>query len=272
MGKGELSYVPVAKIDDTGDNMRAVIDDDSFNELVASIGRDGIISPILLRASGDRYEVIAGHRRFAAAQRLRLEGVPAFVVACDDAERTSLCFAENLFRKDLSAIEQAAAVCDTLERGEYNEVELGAALGRSVQWIRHQTIIASWPTELQQVVHVGRISVSAASNLAQIDDDVHRASLIDYAIENGASARTTAAWLQAYNAGKSYMDPGEVPIEESRQGLPPIEPHTPCAVCKGMQKMAALSYLPVCSGCGDIVLEVSRNLANAPGTAAAGGE
>ena len=262
---GKLKYVAVEKIASDSDSMRLGIGGESFRELVASIRRDGVITPVLLREKNGGYEVIAGHRRMEAVRELRLGEVPAYITDCDDAGRAGLCFAENLFRQDLSAIEQAAAIVDCLKSGEFTEGSLASALGRSEQWIRHNIIIASWPDDLQQVVHEGRLSVSAAQNLAVITDNMHRKMLVDYACENGATARTTAAWLQAWQAGRLSDFPGDVDVEPAKKGAPPIEPYTLCAVCKNPLKMIELSYLPVCARCSEIVMEIARSLADKEG-------
>jgi len=254
--------VKVGEIDDTYFQMRAGVDEDSFKELLDSVLRDGVLVPILLHVSDAGYSVVAGHRRLAAARLAGHTDIPGYVVEKKETSGWSGAFAENLFRKDLSAIELAAAVCDCIKAGTYTEETLARALGRSRQWIRFYTEVASWPDDLSLAVHLGRLSVSAAHHLAEISDAVHRAMLVQYACENGATARVTAAWLQAWKAGQVSQDPGGIPPAAGREGVPPIEPYTPCVICSRQQKMIDLHYTPVCDGCSGLLVDLARELAS----------
>lgn len=261
MGR-KLMMVKVGKIDDSAFRMRVGVDEDSFQELLGSVRRDGVLVPILLHSVGDKFSVVAGHRRLAAARLAGHEEIPGYVVERKSLSGWSGAFAENLFRKDLTPIEMAAAVCDCLKSGDYDEETLARALGRSVQWIRFYTEVASWPDDLALAVHLEKLSVSAAHHLAEITDSVHRAMLVQYACENGATARVTAAWLQAWKAGQSMQDPGAVLPAAAGSSVPAIEPYTPCVICNRQQKMIDLHYTPVCDNCSGLLVDLARELAS----------
>lgn len=260
MQLGKLQHVDVKEIRDDDYQMRNVGDDENFNELVDSVRFLGVLMPILLKKRADNFHVVAGHRRFKAAQIANLSEVPAYVFAEESSIGWNAAFAENLYRKDLSPIEEAAAIQDCLAGGVMNVKSLSAALCRSEAWINDRISFLEWPDDLTLAVHVGKISVSAARNLTLIDDDTHRSMLISYAVDNGATARTTAAWLQAWRAGTEVSDPGDLPLEEGRNALPPIKPYTPCIICGVKQEMAHLTYAPVCAGCSEIVMSVAREV------------
>ena len=97
-------------------------------------------------------------------------------------------------------------------------------------------------------------------NLVRITDLAHRSLLVDYAVENGATARTTAAWFQAWQVGENLSNPGEIEPVEGQPSLPPVIPYTPCVICGNQQKMAHLSYMPVCAECSEIVLATAREV------------
>lgn len=263
----ELAMVQVREINDKDYRVRATIRDDTFDDLVASIGRSGVLVPILLLRTDMGFSLVAGHRRFAAACEIGLQEIPAYITDGDRDDAWSGSFAENLFRRDLSPIELAAAIKDCVASGGYTIETIAKSLGRSDQWIRLYLDIADWPADLSVAVHAGRLSVAAARNLAEIDDDGHRQMLVDYAIENGATARITAAWLQAWQAGKPTREPATTEPVAGGSSLPPLEPYTPCVVCGGQQKMINLRYLPVCTGCQDIVVDLARQLAQGEGAA-----
>lgn len=257
----KLMSVKLEFIKDVEYQMRLAFDDCDFDELVESIKRHGVLVPVLLERKGDVFSVVAGHRRVAAASKAGLSEIPCNVLDSVDGQGWGYAFAENIFRKDLSAIELAGCVKDCLESDEWDEEKLARGIGRSVQWIRLYRSIAEWPADIQEAMHVGKISVSAARNLVMIDDEVQRRMLTDYAVENGATARITAAWLQSYQMTKAVADPGEVKPAAGRSVLPPIEPFTPCVICGQQFKMIELHYTPICTGCTEVVLSASREIA-----------
>lgn len=260
MQKGKLEHVDLKDVDEKEYLMRMDKDDESFEELKSSIKRDGVLVPVLLNKQGSVYSVVAGHRRCRAANAAGVRTVPAYVFEGNEGRGWNAAFAENMFRQDLSPIEEAAAITDCLSEGQYCVEELARALGRSVVWVKDRVDLVSWPDDLQLAIHAGKISVGAARNLVSITDDSHRSMLVDYAVDNGATARTTAAWLQGWRAGLPIENPGNVEPEAARPGLPPVVPYTPCIICGRKEEMVKLTFAPVCSDCTDIVAEVARSI------------
>jgi len=167
-------------------------------ELAESISRIGLIHPLVVAPDGDRYRLIAGHRRFAACRIVGLKDVAVRIITGDQREICEVALAENLFRKDLSPIEMAVAVAALITEGGMNREQVAGVCQRSTAWVKEQEEVVSWPSDVQKAVHDGWLSVSAASNLALVEDDTHRRVLLNRVRENGATARTTAAWLQSW--------------------------------------------------------------------------
>jgi len=256
-----LETVKASDIDDSTYQMRLSVQDESYVELAASIRRDGVLVPILLSELAGHLAIIAGHRRFKAVLEIGLKEVPAYVFSADEEKGWTGAFAENMFRQDLSPIEEAAAVVDCLKAGEFDIHRLAIALGKSAQWVEDRVTVAAWPEAVQIGVHQGRISLAAARNLVKVEDPVHRQMLLEYAYENGVTARVTAAWLQAWQAGQVNVAPADIPADQGGARLPPIEPYSPCVICGRKLKMIELHYTPVCNDCTPIILDVARELA-----------
>ncbi len=263
--------VRLERIVDSDFRMRLELESPAMRELVASVRRDGVIVPVILERVGDGFRVVAGHRRCAAAREADLGCVPAQVVDAGTVDSWSIAFAENLFRKDLSPIEEACAVVDCLEDGDRTIEQVGSMIGRSAQWVKERIVIASWPDDLQGAVHRGLISASAGWNLAQISDEAQRQTLIAYAAENGATARTTAAWLQAWRSSAGSVDPECVDASERAPGPPPLEPYLPCLLCERKMKMIDLRYQPICPECTPMLIELGRELRSREVPAGPGG-
>lgn len=260
MTQNPLEYVKISDIDDDVFPMRELQDDLKFQELCKSIKRDGIISPILLIKKGEKYAIIAGHRRFAAAKLAELAMVPAQISNGDKSFCRSAAFAENMFRKDLSPMEEAAAVNDALVSDEFTVDSLAVALGRSKDWISFKVQMMTWPDEIQLAVHQNTISTAAARNLAQITDEAQRLMLVSYAVDSGATARTTSAWYQSWKVGTLSQEPAGLETAEPVSSLPPVVPFTPCVLCATQLEMAALRYVPVCPQCTPVLLEVANSI------------
>lgn len=267
MHNRELKNIEVIKINEDDYKMRESIGGVPFDELVSSIMRDGLLVPILLRPVEDGYTVVAGHRRFAAVKKLSWHYIPAQILGKDEKVGWGGAFAENMFRQDLTPIEEAAAVKDCIDNGAYTVETLSRALGRSGAWIRERLEMMSWPDDVLAVVHDGTLSVSAARNLTRIDEEAHRGMLLQYAVDNGATARITAAWFQSYQAGKIVDQPGDIEPVPAHSVLPPVEPYTPCVMCGQKYKMVELRYTPVCSDCSPLLVDLARKIGAAGGAA-----
>ena len=251
----ETKNIPVEKIQVGDHALRLEAEDEAIDELAASIRRIGIIVPLVVAPAGDVFHLIAGHRRLAAAKRIRLSEVPCFVSEAEVGARVEVSFAENFFRLDLSPVELAAGIKDVLTKDIMDVQALAKAMHRSVHWVQAQVSLLSWPEDVLAAIHSGWLSVSAASNLALITEDEYRAFLLRNAADSGATARTTAAWLQAFRA----MQPPEAAITaepvsgESR--ATPMVPQAPCLGCGQVYRSDALSHVPMCGPCIQAIRE-----------------
>jgi ParB family chromosome partitioning protein len=186
---------------DAGENpLRLEGKNKGIAELAASIRRIGLINPLVVAADGERYRLIAGHRRYAACRIAGLKEVAVRITGTEQREICEVALAENLFRKDLSPIEMAVAVVALIKEGGMEREQVASVCNRSIAWVQEKEEILSWPPDVQTAVHDGWLSVSAASNIALVEDDAHRNLLLSRAKETGASARTTAAWLMAWRS------------------------------------------------------------------------
>lgn len=237
-------------------SQRMGIDEEAMSELAGSIRRIGMVCPLVVAKNGDRYTLVAGHRRLAAAKMIELEKVPVVMSGEKNGRNLEVCFAENFFRKDLSTVELACAIKDALEKGVLTEKEVGYALRRTENWVKDQLLILGWPEDVLQCMHEGWLSVSAARCLAQVDDGPYREFLLKHAREDGVTGRTAAAWLQAWRA----MQPEEKAVLAEPEDGPsrpmPAVPQAPCICCGLVFRSDELSHVPACPGCIRVIREV----------------
>ena len=251
----KVKEIPVEKINVGAHALRMDLADEAIDDLAASIRRIGIIVPLVVAAEGDSFLLIAGHRRLAAAKRLGLSEVPCCIREAAGADGVEVSFAENLFRLDLSPVELAAGIKDVLTKNIMDVQALAKAMHRTSHWVNAQVFLLSWPADVLEAVHAGWLSVSAASNLALVTEDTYRDFLLKNACDSGATARTTAAWLQAFQS----MQPPEAailsePVAGEAASVPMV-PQAPCLGCGQVYRSDQLSHVPMCSPCIQAIRE-----------------
>lgn len=187
LGRGLSSLIPLVNRSDSasknyleipiedvipGQNQpRKLFDSIAIDELAASIQEKGILQPVIVRRlGGGKYELIAGERRFRAAQRLKLEKIPAVVKDVEPEETLELALIENLQRRDLNPIEEALAYQDLLGKYQYTQDELAKRLGRDRSSITNTLRLLRLPEAVRAYVISGKISMGHARAILAIED------------------------------------------------------------------------------------------------------
>jgi len=254
-----VKEIPIRKIKVGEHEQRLDTQDEGIAELAASIRRIGIVVPISVFERQGFFLLVAGHRRYRAAIMSGMESVPAIVRKENAAENTEISFAENYFRKDLSPVELACAIKDCYTRATLTVKEIAAGFHRSEHWVHSMMAVADWPADVLGAIHEKGISVAAASNLVLVTDEQYRFFLLRNAVEQGATARTTAAWLQAWQA---MLPPEEaITAEPVSMGThqTPMVPQAPCLCCGQTFKVNEMSHVPVCGACVKIIRQIGMS-------------
>lgn len=216
MLKAKEFTLELEKIDAGENPLRLEGENKGIAELAASISRIGLINPLVVAPGGERYRLIAGHRRYAACRKAGLKEVAVRITQTDQREICEVALAENLFRKDLNPLEMAVAVVALIKEGGMDREQVAAVCHRPIAWVTEQEEILSWPADVQKTVHDGCLSVSAASNIALVENDAYRAFLLSRAKYKGVTSRTTAAWLQAWRNTISCQETKQTESELDR--------------------------------------------------------
>ena len=153
-----LTMLAIDSVVPAEDNLRRRIGD--VRDLAASITAVGVIEPLLVSpVEGDRYVIVAGHRRHAAAQKAGLVEVPCMIRTLTDFERVEIMLVENLQRCDLTAIEEASGYFRLVEHG-MTQRELARRIGRSARHVAGRLALLELPKLVQDELHTGAMSVS----------------------------------------------------------------------------------------------------------------
>ena len=161
---------------------RLSFDEKKINELAASIKVHGIIQPLVLRRIGDKYEIIAGERRFKAATMVGLNKVPAIIVEMDDTKSAEVALVENLQRKDLSAIETAKSFKKILDMGQMTQEQLAEKMGVSQSSVANKLRLLNLDEKVQQALLEEKISERHARSMLSTSDYNQQQQLLEKVI------------------------------------------------------------------------------------------
>ena len=148
--------LPIDQIDPNPDQPRQVMGD--LSELIASIAEKGILEPLLVRQRGERFQIIAGERRYQAAIQVGLRELPVIVRDVDEAETLELALIENLQRKDLTPFEEAEALQGLADRCAYTHEDLARRLGKSRTSVTESLALATMPDDIRHLCRLADIS------------------------------------------------------------------------------------------------------------------
>jgi ParB family chromosome partitioning protein len=174
--------------------------DEKLDELAASIARHGIIQPIVVRPYQGGYQIVAGERRWRAAQRAQLHDLPAIIRNFDDTETVEIALLENIQRQDLNPIEEAEAYKKLTELFGHSAAELAELVHKSRSHVANMMRLLDLPHTLRDLVIEERLSMGHARALLGSDNAVQLAMLV---IKNGLSVRATEALVQQERAPKA---------------------------------------------------------------------
>ncbi len=199
----ELRDVAVELIEPNPAQPRKRFDQDALQALAASVAERGVLQPVLLRPlAGGRYELVAGERRWRAAQLAGLETMPALVQRRDDTTSLEVALVENMAREDLNPIEEARAVAALVEELGLTREEVGRRVGRSRVAISNLLRLLDLPDEALGLIESGRLSEGHGKALLLADDHGERRRLARAAAEGGWSVRVVEERAREANAAR----------------------------------------------------------------------
>lgn len=216
-----LENIPLALIDPNPFQPRIQVSQSSLEELANSIRSSGVLQPILLRPAGDRYQLVAGERRWRAAGRAGIEKVPALIRDIQDEEALELALAENLLREQLNPIEVAKAYDQLQKRFQLTHEQIAERLGVNRSTVTNSLRLLSLALEVQKLVAENRISAGHARALAAVPSHEKQKNLAKLVMEKGFSVRM----LEDLMARRTAPGPKEVAKAD-----PPVDPNLRAAV------------------------------------------
>ena len=193
---GTHNTVALTAIEKNPNQPRKSFDEDELSSLSESIRNHGVLQPLVVRQMGDRYQLIAGERRLRAAEVAGLSSVPVTVVDFNDQQCLEAALVENIQRSDLNAIEKAQGFREYLDRFSMTHEQLATRLGLARPTITNLLSLLELPTDLQDLIRIGHLSLGHAKILKGITDAVKQQAIAREIVARGLSVHGLEAYVK----------------------------------------------------------------------------
>lgn len=205
---GALREVPVSAVEPNPQQPRRYFDEESLASLTASVAELGVLQPILVRDLGDdRYELIAGERRWRAAKRAGLPAIPVVVRTADQLLSLEQALVENLHRADLNALEEAAAYQQLIEEFGLTQDAVAKRVGKSRSAVANTLRLFQLPPSIQRLVAENQLSAGHAKALLGTPDRAFQEALAERIVAAGLSVREAEEAVRAHGTAEAPEEP-----------------------------------------------------------------
>lgn len=259
VSKAKLQEIKLDLIDEPKGVIRLEIDQEKVRNLAENINAIGLLQPIIVRTVGERFEIVAGHRRYLAHKLLRRDQIPAIIRKIDDMGTALVRASENIRRVDLSPIEEAAVYADLRDSHGMTVEEIGKEMGKTQGIVKRRLDLLKMPPQLQKAVHLKQISYGVAEELWRIDDIGSVDYYLSFAIDHGVTVGVARGWVKDFRDAKRREDDdtgggGGVP-----SGGEPRPVYVSCDLCQGPMVLGSELLYRVCPECGELIRGVLKN-------------
>lgn len=206
--KNEVVYLYLDDIIPNRFQPRERFDEGALRELAASIKEHGVIQPIIVRKIGDKYEIIAGERRYKASALAGLTKIPAIIRNLDDKESSKVALLENLQRKNLSPIEEARTYQKILDLDQMTQFELAKTMGKSQPVVANKLRLLTLPDEVQEALLKEQISERHARSLLALNNAEDQIEMLHKIINNRMTVRETDEEIRKMTSTENFGLPG----------------------------------------------------------------
>jgi ParB family chromosome partitioning protein len=214
MKQAAISEVELSKIEANPFQPRSKFDEEALEELAASIREIGLIQPITLRKTGtDSFQIIAGERRFRAAQKAGLESIPSYIRHAKDDAMLEMALVENIQREDLDAIEIALSYQRLMEELDFTQEEMSSRVGKKRSTIANYLRLLRLPAVIQKALRDKEISMGHARALINIEDADVQEMIFDQILKYGFSVRKVEEIV------RSLSEEGDSSVQPKRKEL-----------------------------------------------------
>lgn len=253
----EFRELPLGLIDEPPLPSRSSMDEHKLEELVESIRRDGLQQPMVVARTGERYEVIAGHRRWHACRRAGLAFAPCLIYPSKDAALVAVQFAENYAREELNAADEALWFSELLEKHCDGDVDvLCERLHSKRSYVEGRLLLFQGDPTVFEALQQERIKIGVAHLLNQVGAEPMRRYFLDAAVRGGATESVVKGWVLTWKQ-QAALEAGEpaAPAPVTVASAIPQTDYFRCACCNGTDNVHLMVPINVHSHCKLAILD-----------------
>lgn len=217
-GSSAISEIDITRIKPNPNQPRRTFDEETLSELAASISELGVVQPLSVRDTGDGfYQIIAGERRWRAANQAGLTTVPAYVRTASDSEVTEMALIENIQREDLNAIEVALAFRNLIDTYNLTQEKLSERLGKKRATIANHLRLLRLPAEIQLGLRDHKLDMGHARALLSVEDPKQQLKLYNLIIKEGLSVRKVEELAKKFLDGNPLNTESKPKTEDNKK-------------------------------------------------------
>ncbi len=194
--------IGIEKIEPNPNQPRETFDELAMTELVESIQVKGVLQPLIVKAEGDKYEIICGERRYRACKALGLEKIPVVIRDVADGELLELALIENIQREDLNAIEEAQGYLRLMEERSLSQEEIARRVGKNRATVANSLRLLRLPEDILSLIKGGNLSSGHARAILGLPTADYQRKMAKRVLEEGLSVRQVEDIVTRGNAGK----------------------------------------------------------------------
>jgi ParB/RepB/Spo0J family partition protein len=256
MEQSEVKNLSVDEIIEPKENIRSSMTREYLDELADSISRVGIIQPLIVTPKGEKFEIVAGCRRYLAARQAGLIVLPCIVSNLDERGSDLARVHENLFREDPSPIDEARYYAMLCEKYNYDISSIANAVSRSVAYVEGRLEILKFPEDVLAALSANVVSLSVAREFAKIPDPDKRYYFLNLAAANGITTETARNWRFSYEIEKGQRPP--LSSDQGTQAFPPspVELKVKCEGCQESVDLKDSRVMYLCVKCHDAIKRI----------------
>ncbi|MBK5286307.1 MAG: ParB/RepB/Spo0J family partition protein, partial [Bacteroidia bacterium] len=207
---GNITGLPLDKIEANPFQPRSTFEEQALNELAASIREQGIIQPITVRKLGyDRFQIISGERRFRASQLAGLKSIPAYIRIANDQAMLEMSLVENIQRENLNAIEIGISYKRLVDECSLTQDDVSKRVGKDRTTVTNYIRLLKLPPEIQIAIRDNKISMGHARSIVNVDDPVQQLVIFRDIIGRQLSVRETEGLVRTHSGRKSKKNKGD---------------------------------------------------------------
>lgn len=192
----QVIMVPLEKIEANPQQPRKIFKDEGMEELTGSIKEYGVLQPIILKDEKERYTIIAGERRYRAAQLAGLEKIPAIIKTMETKEAALIALVENVQREDLNFLEEARAYKKLMDDFNLTQGEIAEKVNKRQSTISNKIRVLSLPEDIQEQLVDNRLTERHARALLKLKDDEDRKQVMERIVANGLNVKQTEKLIE----------------------------------------------------------------------------